>query len=560
MLQQIRDFAKRPWSRFMMAVILALVSVTAVFLAAGGQTGQARFLPVVMNHASLSTPPPVTPNPCGIQFVATPVAGQFSPQLAGQAETIVSIVDLTSGETIGTDQVLAAPGHQCPGLADFAPPYRLNQPLAAGRVLQAQSDDNSMDTAVVAAATPMARQANEKQRLSAPQVMTTTTPSATPPPGNEIQGVIYTFGEGGFLPQSQALLQLIDELTGQVMAVVTSDANGAYRFDGVPAGGDYTVYACQVIDGQAYFGYRTNVQPPQDLVYLSLLPRPCPAGPPPTPTPPTPTSTSTPTFTPTPTSTSTPTSTPTPSPTPIPTSTHTPTPTPAAWDLTIGQPALISTPPIVAYQPLQFSMLITNAGSDPINEMFFIDLFLDPAVVLTTTIPITESDGYMAISGLSGGESRVVTIIAPFGFGNTPSTHLAYGMADSLTQIAETNETNNISSPLIVQVTPAVTPIPTSTPGGSSEISGGTFRLDDEVILQPRTQVRLIDDASGTVIAVTESDENGFYIFDNVPVPGSAYTVAGCITIDNGDWYGTLSGIVPPNTMAHIIMVPGPCP
>lgn len=248
-------------------------------------------------------------------------------------------------------------------------------------------------------------------------------------------------------------------------------------------------------------------------------------------------------------------------PVPTPTPSHTPSPPDL---LVFGPPELISTPPIVAYQPVQFRLPVTNTGGVNINTQFFVDIYLDPdpSSVLSTTIPIEESDGYSAISFLGGGESRVVTITAYLGFPNpliTPTPQAVYGFADSLEQIVETDETNNITDARWVMVTPAATPTPSPTPGGANTIAGAAYTFEDDLIPRFRTFMRLIDESDGRTIATTITDEYGYFSFGGVP-DGSTYTVTGCITIDGETWFGFRNGIAPPSLMVILVMFKGPCP
>lgn len=52
----------------------------------------------------------------------------------------------------------------------------------------------------------------------------------------------------------------------------------------------------------------------------------------------------------------------------------------------------------------------------------------------------------MAVSSLGGGQSKQLTITAPFGFDSSPDSHMVYAMVDSVKQIDELLETNNIAS------------------------------------------------------------------------------------------------------------------
>jgi hypothetical protein len=130
-------------------------------------------------------------------------------------------------------------------------------------------------------------------------------------------------------------------------------------------------------------------------------------------------------------------------------------------------------------------------------------------------------------------------------------------MVDSILQIVEGSETNNISGPLAVAVTPAPTPTPTATPaGGASQVSGAAYARISNWLPQFRALLSIVDQTTGQTVASTQSDINGRYQFANLP-PGT-YNVIGCITMDNTRYFGLRTGItVPPsNTFAHVYMTP----
>jgi hypothetical protein len=260
--------------------------------------------------------------------------------------------------------------------------------------------------------------------------------------------------------------------------------------------------------------------------------------------------------TPTPTSSHTPTATDTATnaPTDVPTATNTPvTPLPAPADLIVGPPILISTPPIIVYEPVAFQVPVTNTGDIAIVDLFFVDLLFDPT-------PVHYSDVYAAVSGLGGNNSITLTITSTIGFANFVGTHQVTGWVDSLDHIVEANETNNFSEPLDVPIasfggTPTSTPIPngTATISGAARVFvGGSF------INQERMLVSAIDETSGLTVAVTYSDENGFYQFDNL-MNGTSYTVTGCITIDNNEYFGIRTNRVAPDAFSDIFAMQGTC-
>ncbi len=133
------------------------------------------------------------------------------------------------------------------------------------------------------------------------------------------------------------------------------------------------------------------------------------------------------------------------------TAVHTLTIEPLLPDLTVlGAPQLVTPLPVGAGLPVSFTVTIANNGDADVDTLFFVDVFLDPTVVLTTGIPITESSGFTAVPALAAGESLTLTILAPLGFAELPPTHTVYAMVDSLDGIAESDETNNVSASLTV--------------------------------------------------------------------------------------------------------------
>jgi hypothetical protein len=246
--------------------------------------------------------------------------------------------------------------------------------------------------------------------------------------------------------------------------------------------------------------------------------------------------------------------------------TATPTATPAPADLiVVSAPELVSTPPIIAYLPVQYRVVISNTGDIDVSSQFFVDLYFDPApppvIGTSLTIPLTQSVGYNGVSALAGGASRVLTITAELGFKNQPSNHAVYGMVDSVQQIAEGVETNNISAvSTLANVTPGVppTPSPTPDPASGSGISGDVLSLIRNWVRQPRAVVKLWN---GTLLmAVTTSDVNGYYQFPSVP--NGTFAVTACVLIDSTEYFGQRIGITPPDPYADIFMLaaPGGCP
>jgi hypothetical protein len=251
----------------------------------------------------------------------------------------------------------------------------------------------------------------------------------------------------------------------------------------------------------------------------------------------------------------------------VPTSTATVTPTPDPADLIIvGPPQLISQPPIIAYRPVQFSVVISNTGDVDVNNQFFVDLFLDPQGPVQPgdiRIPINQSSGYAGVSSLPGNATRVISITAPFGFANDPTLHNVYGMVDSIEQIDESIETNNISAMATADyVTPGPTPTATATPIGGTGVNtlvGIVYWTSDDG-LDPlhRATVRLYN-SLGVLINFAVTDGSGFYTFPNLP--DDTYSVIACGNLD-GDRSGMRTSILIPNPLpvANIFTNLAPCP
>ncbi|NKQ37310.1 MAG: hypothetical protein HF973_17055 [Chloroflexi bacterium] len=464
-----------------------------------------------------------TPNPrCDVQFESSAIAGESFVTVTGDIGTTVTIIDLTTGRTLGSAALLDRTGYACPGFAVVS----LSEPLQEGHVLAADSSDGSVDTTIVLALPPT--NTPTATFTPVPTYTPTSTPTITPTftPSNPYITLLPNCGTGpdiqfnilgynwdineGIVLQWDGINQLL---------IQPNTHNGSFS---------YTWTFSGVADGQhevRAYSTGTGAQFDEDIKFYEV---PCSDVPTPTPEP-----------------------------------SATPTLSPA--DLVMfSPPQLVSARPIVAYEPVQFSVIITNSGQTDVNSQFFVDLYLNPTNIYTDRIPLAESGGYVAVSSLAGGASRVLTITAPLGFENDPASHQVYGMVDSVQQIAESIETNNISQPAtVIDVTPAATPTPSPTPDGSNQISGVVQVLTSEFLPQFRAVVRLIDSTlpGDGVIAIGQTDFNGLYVFNNIPPAGgpNGYTLTACVYIDNISYFGIRTGITPPNGTANIYMIQGPC-
>lgn len=245
----------------------------------------------------------------------------------------------------------------------------------------------------------------------------------------------------------------------------------------------------------------------------------------------------------------------------------TPCPT-AGGDLVVLGLELLSPSPVTNYQPLQFRVTIQNQSSTPITSQFFMDLFFDvPAEAVTPTgiSPEYAAPGaYTASEQIGAHETQVFTMNAPYGFQNNLTNHTVYVMVDSVSQIGETTETNNLSGPLSVSTLPD--PTPTPLPSGLS-MSGMVFRLTEIWAPQPGTTMYLVYVQPGqpdTVIQTQQSAADGSYNFTNVPAAtgNNSYKVIACFTENNLPFVGTRSPLTPPNQFVNVYLFgdSGSCP
>ena len=232
----------------------------------------------------------------------------------------------------------------------------------------------------------------------------------------------------------------------------------------------------------------------------------------------------------------------------------TPTNTPIPADLIIGNPVLISTPPIVEYEPVQFQVPITNDGEVDVNSQFFVDIFIDPPNIYPDYIPIPPNPAYSAVGSLSGGSSKVITITSDIGFTGGATDRSVYSMVDSLQDITEDSETNNISDELNVIVIPADTPEPTPTPDGFSTISGRVRFLISSWIPQERARVYLTNNTTAETISSDITDDTGYFEFDNISANVDGYKATACFTIEGVVYVGEIPVVHPPNNFASIFL------
>jgi len=208
----------------------------------------------------------------------------------------------------------------------------------------------------------------------------------------------------------------------------------------------------------------------------------------------------------------------------------TPTPTPSTKpDLLVTELSLQDTPPLGTYQTLEFNVTVANQGLGDVTSLFWVDLFVDPVA----GTPLSEQAGvdYVAINGLAAGSSTSFMMYVPDGVDAT-GDHGLVAMADTWDQVVETDEGNNVSTPLTITVTvdnpaPTPTPIPNIDPGTAGAIRGQTY-IDG--IVQGNVKIYVYD-ANGDEVKQVRSDLNGNYLISELPA--GQYMVVGEMRMGN---------------------------
>lgn len=478
--------------------------------------------------ATTTSEPSPTPNICRVRFDRPPVAGENFVLITGEIGSQVQIINLSTGATISSNQELRDfDNHLCPGFATVF----VSETLVAGTALAVESSDGSTDIAFVLAGTPTptatpTNTASPTPTATAEGFVPTATPTSTPSQPfitllpscgspDPISGAVQFTVIGVNWPVGTPVTLY---WRGNFQSLITGH-NGSFSQTWTANGLTNGVYNATAVAGAIQFTTQYRV--------------PCDNA------------------------------------TAVPTAPATPTGTPQPADLIIvGPPQMVSTGTPVAYQPITYRMVISNTGQVNVQNQFFVDLFIDPVVTMEPDmlrLPLSQSSGYVGISSLPGGASRVITITADFGFANEPIPHYVYGMVDSVEQINEFIETNNISTPDVVQhVIAADTPTPTPAYPSGPETLMGYVQWPSSDGLDPlgRARVSLYDQVSGQFVrTVIASATTGFYRFENIPA--GTYRIEACGGIDvQNSYFGMRTSIGVPNALPVINVFTNqvPCP
>lgn len=470
----------------------------------------------------------VTATRCPTQFEGSLVQGEDSANVTGELYSNVTLFDTSVTTTPGVFPTIASvalggpyDGHACDG---FAQPI-VDPPFEGGHVILVRNDtpgDDTFDTAIVLTGTPTYTPSPTPTPTLSPTVPPTLTPAPSQTPSSSY---LVLFPSCGFGPNVNIHVQGYNFPSGTTVNLFWREDGQQPAYQGAAVGPTISQMwqLNNVSNGthqvQAIYGSTTRTA--NFVVPCANITATAPAA--------------------------------------------TATPTPVPPDLIVSGPVLISTPPIVEYRPLQFEFTISNIGDIDVDTQFFTDVYLDPpaTAIRPEGIGLDHSDGYQASSSLAAGATRVIVVNSPLGFtGGLVGTRTVYGMVDSVLQVAEGDETNNVSSALHVpNVTPAPSPTPSPTVEGAGEISGQVMAFIGNWAPQRRAQVWLVDTSTATVSAgPVQTEYDGRYFIGGV-APGT-YNLYACIEIDNLTFVGARPGISPSTPFGDIFMSYDPlgCP
>lgn len=483
--------------------------------------------PTASNTPTLTSSP--TPVRCSVNIEETLVEQDGDIDVSADIGDFITVTDLTTGLVLAQniEVVNAVSNYACEGFVQIT----LNQQLQGDHVILVESSNTTFDVSTVQSLTPTPTliPTNTPQPTNTP----TATATGVPPTETPAQPFIFLDRDCAFGPTAQFTLRGFNW---------TPNGSVFLSWDG----GNLST---PVVDDAGSFVIQLSVTGVTSGTYTFTAQNT--------------TATATVTF-------DAPCTNITPTPTVIP-----PTETPIPSDLVIGDPILVSTPPIIGYQPVTFRMVITNTGEVDVKNQFFVDLFFDVEEGDLTRddegdilqINLDGSSGYRAISSLPGGETRVITITAPIGFeGISTDDRTVHNMVDSVLQVSESKEDNNVAGPVGVQVTPGNTPTPTPTIDGAGQIGGVVRTLYTSWVPQGRARVYLIyhDDVNNLeqVVGLPAQTalRDGSYNFFGVPpiTAPNYYEIVACFDVDAETRVGRklLSPGVSNNLITNAYMLP----
>ncbi|MCQ2481980.1 MAG: choice-of-anchor A family protein [Clostridia bacterium] len=253
----------------------------------------------------------------------------------------------------------------------------------------------------------------------------------------------------------------------------------------------------------------------------------------------------TPPTTPTPTSTPTPTPTKAPTPTPTSTPTETPTPTPAVYEVNLSKQDLAGN----GEELPGAKMELTGTDDNGVSVVFEADDVVLPSDAKLVSVGKSFewiSGSKAAVVNLPNGDYSLREEVAPDGY-DIVTTTFTFNVKNGVISTSEVSENFTVSGntvalfdallkdptttatptptqPTLVQGT-TVTPVPTET----VDVTVIVLKEEDETPIE-KAEVVVIDNSTNTVYESFETDGNGSYILEDLPVGN--YTVVQTTTID----------------------------
>lgn len=219
--------------------------------------------------------------------------------------------------------------------------------------------------------------------------------------------------------------------------------------------------------------------------------------------------------------------------------TRTPTLTPTATpvtepDLVVSGLVMSEVGPYGTFERLNVTVGISNIGERDVSTLHWVDLYADPTGGdLTSQISVD----YVALNAMGAGSTISFTMYVPDGF-DTLGVHTIQVMVDTWNQITESDEGNNVSAVLSVDLTignlePEPTSTPAITPGVRGAIEGYTRYDEGGYLSNVAVYVYGVD---SRLWGSTRSDIDGAYKVDDLPA--GEYLVVGQLRVADAQHVG----------------------
>jgi hypothetical protein len=187
-----------------------------------------------------------------------------------------------------------------------------------------------------------------------------------------------------------------------------------------------------------------------------------------------------------------------------------------------------------------------------IDNLVVIGSSVISGTINAATLPITTSIGLVTVDNLPAGMVKTITIPVPNGLPYAGAAYNFTAMIDSDYDVAESIETNNLSSSiLITNVVTGTIPTPLPPLTGTYELNGIAYSmLNGGWLPQARATIRVFN-FTAQLVAEVETAADGSYSVPNLPA--NNYSVVACHQVNNSEFQGIrtyliLSNLVPVRT------------